>query len=112
VNAPLALLAFTVGLAILLAFLRKEPVAAWLLASGGAGLAAVFVVVIRPDVATSFSDSRSGQERGRLWASLCSARQIVWLSGSSPWQPRSSLRRPCRQTGRLFYAAGLLVVDQ
>ena len=53
-NAPLALLAFTLGLAIVVAVLRKEPVAAWLLASGGAGLAAALVFAIQPEVATGF----------------------------------------------------------
>jgi hypothetical protein len=53
-GTPFALLAFTLALAIVVAVLRKERVAAWLLASGGAGLAAVFVFAIRPDVATGF----------------------------------------------------------
>jgi NADH:ubiquinone oxidoreductase subunit 2 (subunit N) len=113
VNAPLALLAFTVGLAILVAFLRKEPVAAWLLASGGAGLAAVFVVVIRPDVATGFlglSVKVPGTwtivgralvlgEANRLVVGFVYMAAAFLFAGGHVAKP-----------GRLFYAAGLLVV--
>ncbi len=112
-NAPLALLAFTVGLAILVVFLRKEPVAAWLLASGGAGLAAVFVVAIRPDVATGILGlpiKVSGTwtivgralvlgEANRLVVGFVYVAAAFLFAGGYVAKP-----------GRLFYAAGLLVV--
>jgi formate hydrogenlyase subunit 3/multisubunit Na+/H+ antiporter MnhD subunit len=112
-NAPFALLAFTLALAIAVAVLRKEPVAAWLLASGGAGFAAVFVFAIRPDVATGFlglpikiagtwtivGRALVLSEANRLVVGFVYLVAAFLFAGAHVARP-----------GRLFYASGLLVI--
>ncbi len=112
-NAPFALLAFTLGLAIVVAILRKEPVAAWLLASAGAGLAAALVFAIQPEVATGFLGlpikvagtwTIVGRalvlgEANRLVVGFVYLAAAFLFVGAHVAKP-----------GRLFYAAGLLVV--
>lgn len=112
-NAPLLLLAFTLGLAVLVAVLRREHVVAWLLAGIGAGLAALLVFAVRLDEAGGIFGipikvSGTWTIVGRslvLGVSNQSAVGLVYLIASFLFAG-AYVARP----GRLFYAAGLVVV--
>jgi formate hydrogenlyase subunit 3/multisubunit Na+/H+ antiporter MnhD subunit len=113
VNAPFALLALTLGLAVLVAALRREPVVTWLLASGGAGLAAVLVFAVRLDEATGLLGlpvkvAGTWTIMGRalvLGETNQSAVGFVYVIAAFLFAG-GYVARP----GRLFYGAGLLVV--
>jgi NADH:ubiquinone oxidoreductase subunit 2 (subunit N) len=113
VNAPFVLLAFTLGLAILVVVLRRERMVAWLLAGGGAGLAALLVFAVRLDEAAGilgmpYKMTGTWTILGRslvLGSSNQSAVGFVYVVAAFLFAG-GYVARP----GRLFYAAGLIVV--
>jgi len=113
VNAPFLLLAFTLLLAVLAAVLRRERVAAWMLAGIGTGLAAFLVFAVRPDEAGGFLGTPikipgTWTILGRslvMGPSNQSAVGFVYLVAAFLFAG-GYVARP----GRLFYAAGLVVV--
>jgi formate hydrogenlyase subunit 3/multisubunit Na+/H+ antiporter MnhD subunit len=113
VNAPFLLLTFTLALAALVTVLRRERVVAWLLAGIGAGLAALLVFSLRLDEAGGIFGipikvSGTWSIVGRslvLGASNQSAVGFVYLVAAFLFAG-GYVARP----GRLFYAAGLVVV--
>lgn len=112
-NAPLLLLLYTSALAVSVTVLRRERVLVWLLAGIGAGLAALLVFAIRLDEAGGilgipFKLSGTWMIVGRslvLGESNQSAVGFVYLLAAFLFAG-GYVARP----GRLFYAAGLVVV--
>jgi formate hydrogenlyase subunit 3/multisubunit Na+/H+ antiporter MnhD subunit len=113
VNAPLLLLTYTLALAALVAVLRKERVLVWLLAGIGAGLAALLVFATRLDEVGGVFGlpvklSGTWTILGRslvLGGSNQSAVGFVYLLAGFLFAG-GHVARP----GRLFYAAGLILV--
>jgi formate hydrogenlyase subunit 3/multisubunit Na+/H+ antiporter MnhD subunit len=113
VNAPLALFLFTFGLAAVVAALRRQHVVIWLLAGLGTGLAALLVFVVRLDEAEGLLGiplkiSGTWTILGRslvLGKSNQSVVGFVYLVAAFLFGG-GYVARP----GRLFYAAGLIVL--
>lgn len=111
-NAPFLLLAFTVLLAVLVVVFRRERVLIWLLASAGAGVAALLVLAIRLDEAGEilglpFKMAGTWTILGRslvLGKSNQSAVGFVYLLAAFLLAGGR-----VADAGRLFYAAGLIV---